>query len=289
MIVFDILITGLMLGGLYSLVAIGFNFQYGVARIMNLSYGEGFMLAAFLTFMLFSLYRVSPLVTLLIAAPAAFALSLAIYHLVLAPLVRRAKDQDVLERDSILVTFGLLFVIEGAALWVWGSQPRGYTYLAIPIQLGDLTVALNRLVALGAACVLGAGLWLFLVRTRTGVALRAIAVDPLAAQLVAIDVRRYSAIAFAAGGALIAVSGVLISTFLSFTPASGVEFTLTALIVVILGGLGHMGGALVAGLILGLAEATTARLVDSELTLAVNYAIFLTVLIVRPTGLFGRS
>jgi branched-chain amino acid transport system permease protein len=288
-IVVDILITGLMLGGLYALVAIGFNFQYGVARIMNLSYGEGFMLAAFLTFVLFTLYHVSPLITVLIAAPAGFLISLAIYYLILAPLVRRAKDQDVLERDSILVTFGLLFVIEGAALWVWGSQPRGYTYLAIPIQLGDLTVAVNRLLSFGAACVLGAGMWLFLLRTRTGTALRAIAVDPVAAELVAIDVRRYSAFAFATGGALIAVSGVLISAYLSFDPSSGVQFTLIALIVVILGGLGHMGGALVAGVILGLAEATTARLIDSELTLAVNYAIFLLILIVRPTGLFGRA
>lgn len=278
-----------MLGGLYALVAIGFNFQYGVARIMNLSYGEGFMLAAFLTLTLFTTFSLSPLITILIAAPVAFALSLLIYYLILSPLVRRAPDRDALERDSILVTFGLLFVIEGVALWVWGSQPRGYTFLAIPVQIGDLTVALNRLVAFGAACLLGAGLWVFLRHTRTGVALRAIAVDPEAAQLVAIDVRRLSAIAFAAGGSLIAVSGVLISSFLSFTPASGIEFTLTALIVVILGGLGHMGGALVAGLILGLAEATTARLVDSELTLAVNYAILMVILIVRPTGLFGRA
>lgn len=278
-----------MLGGLYALVAVGFNFQYGVARIMNLSYGEGFMLAAFLTLILFTTFSLSPLITILIAAPAAFVLSLVVYYLVLSPLVRRARNQDALERDSILVTFGLLFVIEGVALWIWGSQPRGYSFLAIPVQIGDLTVAVNRLLAFGAACVLGAGLWVFLMRTRIGIAMRAIAVDPGAAQLVAIDVRRYSAIAFAAGGSLIAVSGVLISSFLSFTPASGIEFTLTALIVVILGGLGHMGGALVAGLILGIAEATTARLVDSELTLAVNYAIFLVILIVRPTGLLGRA
>lgn len=289
MLLVEIVVTGLILGGVYALVALGFNLQYGVARIMNLSYGEGFMLAAFLTYLLFNAAQISPLLSLLLAVPLAFGLSLLIYSFILSPLVHRAANQETLERDSILVTFGLLFVIEGSALWIWGSEPRGYSFLAIPVKIGEFAMALNRLVAFAVACVLGIALWFFLLRTRTGIALRGIAVDPVAAQLVAIDVRRYSAVAFAAGGVLIAVAGVLVSTFLSFNPSSGIEFTLRALIVVILGGLGHMGGALAAGLILGLAEAATARLVDSGLTLAVNYAMFLVILIVRPTGLFGRA
>ena len=128
-----------------------------------------------------------------------------------------------------------------------------------------------------------------LTRTRSGTAMRAVAVDPIAAQLVAIDVGRASAFAFALGGAMVAAGGVLISMFLTFNASMGVVFTMKALIVVIMGGIGNLIGALAAGLLLGLAETLVARLVDPGLTLAVNYALFLAILLWRPTGLFGRA
>lgn len=289
MIALDVVLNGLVLGGMYALVAIGLNFQYGIARIMNLSYGEGLMLGAYGAFWLFTLGHVSPLIGLVVIAPVAFAANWLIFRIVLQPLIRRAPSRDVLERDSILVTFGVLFVLQGAAQWAWGGTNRGYTYLSEPVGDGGVVFALNRLVAFGVACLLGLGAYLFLRQTRYGTALRAIAIDPVAARLVAIDVRRFSALAFASGGAMIAASGSLVSMFLSFNPSTGIVFTLKALIVVILGGVGHMGGSLLAGLILGLAESLTAYLVDPGLTLAVNYAIFLLILLVRPTGLFGRA
>ena len=135
---------------------------------------------------------------------------------------------------------------------------------------------------------MGVGAWLFLRYTRIGTAMRAVSVDPVAAQLVAIDVRRYSGLAFAIGGAMVAASGALISMFWSVSPYTGIEFTLKALIVVILGGVGHMMGALVAGVVLGVAENVTAYLLDPGLTLAVNFGLFLIILLVRPTGIFGR-
>lgn len=289
MIALDVVLSGLVLGGMYALVAIGLNFQYGIARVMNLSYGEGLMLAAYGTFWLLTLGHVSPLIGLVVIAPVAFVANWIIFQTVLQPLIRRARNRDMLERDSILVTFGVLFVLQGAAQWAWGGTNRGYSYLSEPIGAGDVVFALNRLVAFGVACVLGLAAYLYLRYTRYGTALRAISVDPGAARLVAIDVRRLSALAFAAGGAMIAASGSLISMFLNFNPATGIVFTLKALIVVILGGVGHMGGSLLAGLILGLAESLTSYLVDPGLTLAVNYAIFLLILLVRPTGLFGRA
>ena len=194
----------------------------------------------------------------------------------------------MLERDSILVTFGLLFVVQGGALWSWGSQPRGYLYLSESVGFSDVTFVLNRLLALALACLMGVGAWLFLRYTRIGTAMRAVSVDPVAAQLVAIDVRRFSALAFAIGGAMVAASGALISMFWSVSPYTGIEFTLKALIVVILGGVGHMMGALVAGVVLGVAENVTAYLLDPGLTLAVNFGLFLVILLVRPTGIFGR-
>jgi branched-chain amino acid transport system permease protein len=146
----------------------------------------------------------------------------------------------------------------------------------------------NRLIALLFAAAIGGLIYLALTRTRGGTALRAVAADPVAAELVAIDVGKASAFAFALGGALVAAGGVLISMFLTFNAAMGVVFTMKALIVVIMGGIGNLAGTLAAGLLLGVAETLVARLVDPGLTLAVNYALFLAVLLLRPTGLFGR-
>lgn len=289
MIALDIVLNGIVLGGMYALVAIGLNFQYGIARIMNLSYGEGLMLAAFATFWLFTLNIFDPLVSLVVLTPVAFVANWAIFWIFIQPLMRRARVQAQLERDSILVTFGLLFVLEGVALVSWGGQSRGYLYMAELIEFSDVSLFLNRVIAFAVACVLGGAAFMFLKWTRVGTAMRAIAVDPIAAQLVAVNVRRYSALAFAAGGAMIAAAGSLVSMFIAVEPSTGIAFTLKALIVVILGGVGHMGGALLAGIILGLAETLTAYLVDPGLTLAVNFALFLLILLIRPTGLFGRQ
>ena len=272
---------------MYALVALGLTLQYGVARIMNLSYGEFLVAAALAAYWLYTGLAVSPLVALIVVAPAAFALNWAIYRVLLMPLVRRAKSRDMLEVDSILATFGILFVVQGIAHVMVGGQYYSYSYLSIPLTILGSTVALNRLIALLFAVAIGLALYAALTRTRAGTAIRAVAVDPVAAGLVAIDVRRASAFAFALGGALVAASGVLVSVFLTFNASMGVVFTMKALIVVIMGGVGNLLGALLAGLVLGLAETAVARLVDPGLTLAANFTLFLLVLLWRPTGLFG--
>jgi len=285
----DIFLSGLVLGGMYALAALGLTLQYGVARIMNLSYGEFLVAAALGSYSLYAGIGVSPMVGLVVVMPVAFALNWLIYRILLMPLVRRAKNRDVLEVDSILATFGLLFVVQGIALVIFGGQYYSFSYLSIPVSVLGSTVALNRLIALLFAAVIGSAIYLSLTRTRGGTALRAVAVDPVAAGLVAIDVKRACAFAFALGGALVAAAGVLISMFLTFNASMGVVFTMKALIVVIMGGVGNMLGALVAGLLLGVGETAVARLLDPGLTLAATYCLFLAVLLVRPTGLFGRQ
>ena len=277
------------LGGMYALVAMGLTLQYGVARIMNLSHGESLVAAAFGAHWRFAALAISPLLGLLIAIPLGFVANWLIYQILLMPLVRRAKNRGMLEVDSILATFGLLFVVQGVMLVAFGGQFNTMNYLSIPVNVLGSNVALNRLIALGFAVIIGAVLYLALTRTRYGTAIRAVAVDPVAAQLVAIDVRKASAFAFALGGALAAAGGVLIAMFTTFNAAMGVVFTMKALIVVIMGGVGNVLGALLAGLMLGIAETAVARLVDPGLTLAVTYALFLIVLLLRPTGLFGRA
>jgi branched-chain amino acid transport system permease protein len=289
MLVVDIVLTGLIIGGMYALTAMGLTLQYGVARIMNLAYGEFVVAAALASYWLFTTQAVSPLLGLIAVVPLAFALNWAIYQVLLAPLVRRAKNDGMLEVDSILATFGLLFIVQGILLVSFGGQYFSYSYLSIPVSVLGSNLAVNRLIALAFAAVIGTALYLGLTRTRLGTAIRAVAVDPVAAQLVAIDVRRASAFAFALGGALVAAGGVLVSMFLTLNASMGVVFTMKALIVVIMGGVGNLIGALAAGLLLGIAETFVARLVDPGLTLAVNYALFLAVLLWRPTGLFGRT
>jgi branched-chain amino acid transport system permease protein len=284
----DIVLSGLVLGGMYALIALGLTLQYGVARIMNLSYGEFLVAAAFGAFFLYTGLAVNPVLGLLVVVPAAFLGNWLLYQIVLTPLVRRARNQGMLEVDSILATFGVLFVIQGVMLVVFGGGLQSYSYLSIPVYILGTTLALNRILALLFALIIGGAFYFILTRTRYGTALRAIAVNPTAAQLSGIDIYAASALAFAAGGAIVGAGGVLISMFLTFSAATGVVFTMKALIVVIMGGVGNMLGALVAGLLLGLSETAVARLVDPGLTIAVTYALFLTVLLWRPTGLFGR-
>jgi branched-chain amino acid transport system permease protein len=283
------LTSGLVLGGMYALIAMGLTLQYGVARIMNLAHGELMIAAAFAALWLFTSAAVNPLLGLLLIVPAAFAISWAIYRLLLTPLVRRAPNRDALEVDSILATFGMLFVIQGIMLVMFGGAYFSYSFLAVPVTIAGATVAANRLLALAFAAVIGLALYLYLTRTRLGTAVRAVAVDPQSAPLVAIDVRATAALAFAFGGALVAAGGVLVSMFLTFNANIGVVFTMKALIVVIMGGVGNLLGCLVAGLILGLAETFVATFVDPGLTLATTYAIFLIILLVRPQGLFGTA
>jgi len=285
----DIVVTGLLLGGTYVLIAMGLNLQYGVARIMNLANGEMLVARAFAAFWVFTAGQISPLLALAFVAPLAFVLNWLIYRFMLRPLVRRAKHQGQLEVDSILATFGLSFIFVGLMLAIFGGDYFSYSYLAEPfVILGD-TYALNRVVAFPMAALMCGLPYLWLNRTRPGMAVRAVAVSPQSAGLVGIDVRRLSAVTFALGGALTAMGGALLSTFLTMDASIGVLFTMKALIIVIMGGVGDVRGTIVAALILGLAETLVASVIDPGLTLAAAYLMFILVLLFRPQGLFGRQ
>ena len=278
----DVLITAATLGGLYALVAMGLTLQFGVARILNLAHGEFLVVAAFFSFALVTSAGLHPILVLALAIPLGFGVQWAVYQVLLAPLARRAASNDVLVMDSILVTFGLLFVVQGAVLAGFGGSYYSYSYLSIPLDVLGTKVAANRLLACGVALAICLTLYFALERSRWGTAMRAVAIAPQFAHLVGIDVRSMSALAFGLGGAMVAASGVLIA-------AMGIAFTLKALVVTIMGGIGNLMGCLIAGLLLGLTETLVSRLVDPGLTLASTFAIFLLVLLLRPAGLFGKS
>jgi branched-chain amino acid transport system permease protein len=284
----DILITGILLGATYSLLAMGLTLQYGVARIMNLANGEMLVAGAFGAFWLHTAQQANPMAALLFVVPLAFALNWAIYRWLLVPLVRRAKNRGQLEVDSILATFGMSFAMVGLMRMAFGGEFFNYSFLAVPFELFGSPFGLNRIVAALAAAAICGAVYLGLNATRTGMALRAVAVDPRSASLVAIDVPKTNALAFALGGAVTAAGGAILSTFLTLDASIGVLFTMKALIIVIMGGVGDVRGAVVAALILGLTETLVASLVDPGLTLAAAYLLFVAVLLFRPQGLFGR-
>jgi branched-chain amino acid transport system permease protein len=284
----EIVIISLLLGATYALMAMGLQLQYGVARIMNLANGEMLIAGAFGTFWFYTASNASPFYALIFVIPLAFAVNWAIYRVLIVPLVRRAKNQGQLEVDCILATFGLSFILVGILLAVFGGEYLSYSYLARPIFILGEPYGLNRIAAFIGSITLCLGLYQWLHRTRAGLALRAVSVNPAAAGLVSINVTRSSALAFALGGAVTAAGGVLLSMFLTFDASLGVVFTLKALIIVILGGVSDIRGTILAAFILGLAETTVASLVDPGLTLAAAYLLFMAILLVRPEGLLGR-
>ncbi len=284
----DILIIGILLGGTYALMAMGLQLQFGVARIMNLANGEILVAGAFGTFWFYTSTEVSPYVALVFIIPLAFMVNWAIYRYLMQPLVKRAKSRGQLDVDSILSTFGISFIFIGILLAVFGGNYLSYSYLASPYVIFGENYGLNRIAAFIGAAILSVGLYVWLIRTRAGLALRAVSVNPSAASLVGINVRQTSAMAFALGGSFTASGGMLLSTFITFDASFGVIFTLKALIIVIMGGVQDIRGTIVAAFVLGLAETTVAVLIDPGLTLAAAYVLFLIVLLIRPEGLFGR-
>lgn len=285
----EILITGLLLGGTYALIAIGLTLQYGVARIMNLATGESLVAGCFAAFWLFMGLKVSPILGIVLIAPAAFAINWAIYTLLLLPLVNRAKTREMLEVNSILATFGILFLVEGLMLVGFGGEYFSYSFLAEPFSIAGGSYGLNRVVAFIAAVIIAVLLYLFLNHTRYGTAIRAVAVNPISAGLAAINVDRASALAFALGGAVTASAGAFLSTFYTFNASMGIVFTMKALIIVIMGGVGEIRGAVLAAVILGVTETAVASLIDPGLTMAATYLLFILILLFRPQGLFGRQ
>ena len=208
----------------------------------------------------------------------------------LHPLLARTADPGKREVDSILSTFGLLFLLQGIALVAWTGNDRELHYLVgQSVNVFGTAIQHNRLIVVIAAFVLSAAVFAFLRYSTPGRAMRAIAVSPHTAPLVGIDLRKYSALAFATGAALAAVAGILLSSFRTVNPTMGAEYTLNALIVIVMGGIGNVAGGLVAALILGLVQTLASMLGQSALGTIIVFASFAAVLLWRPQGLFGST
>ena len=283
----DIVIGGLTTGGIYALVALGLNLQYGLMRVLNVAHGEFLMLGAYLTFSLHTGWGVPPLLTLLVTTPAAFAAGVALHRLLYAR-VLAAGDTGGFEARSLLLSFGLLFVLQNGALLIWSADLKGYSYLATPVRLFGTVFPANRMVAAGVALALSLAFYAYLRRSLAGKAVRALMQEPDGARLVGIDVTRLHGRCFGAGVAMSAATGSLVSMLFELTPFMGLPYTVTALVVVILGGLGNVLGSLAGALLLGLVETAAVYAAASDIRVIASYAVLSLILILRPSGLFGR-
>jgi branched-chain amino acid transport system permease protein len=284
----DIAGTGLITGGIYALVALGLNLQYGLMRVLNVAHGEYLMLGAYVTYALHAAWGLNPLLTLAITGPLAFVAGLLLHRLLYARVLASGDTAGALESRSLVISFGALFALQNAALLIWSADLRGYGYLSTPLRVLGAVFPANRVVASVVALGLSLGFYVFLRRSLTGKAIRALMQDPEAAQLVGIDLGRMHAVCFGIGIAMAAITGSLVSMFFELTPFMGLPYTVTALVVIILGGLGNVAGSVVGALLLGLAETASVYLTASDLRPIVSYGVLSLILVLRPAGLFGR-
>ena len=217
-----------------------------------------------------------------------FALGVVVHGLCFRPLAARAPNVDVFEARSLMVGFGLMFAVQNAALVLWGGDLRGYDYLAEPVQFGEMRFTANKLVLFGVALALSLALIALLKLTLLGKAVRALMQSPVGAQLVGIHTKRLHPLVFGIGLGLSGVAGALLSMSYEISPSMGEPYTVTALIVITLGGFGSIAGSLVGGLLLGVVEALGMHFTSPSLKMLLSYAVFIGVLIWRPNGLFSR-
>lgn len=283
----DIVIAGLLMGGIYALIAVGLSLQYGVARVLNISHGEFIMIGAFGTWMLYKMVGINPLITLAMCGPVLFLMGFFLHKTLFRRLLASSASADIFEGRSLLASFGLIFIIQNIAILTWGADIKSYSYLNYGVNLGGALFAANRLVTLLFAVVISAAFYLFLAFTRLGKAIRAAAQDPRTAGLMGVNINKVLALCFGFGALMAGFAGGLLSMCYPITATMGMEYTIIAIIVVVLGGLGSIVGSFIGGFLLGIIGSIVTY-IEPGLALVSYYVIFIVLLLVRPTGILGK-
>jgi len=278
------IVSGLLMGFVYALIAAGLSLIFGLMEIVNFAHGEFLMLAMFSTYWAWALWRLDPVVSLPLTAAALFLLGFATYH----GLIRWVLGAPMLAQ--IFATFGLAIFLRSAAQAIWGVD---FHLVKDPlvqgrISLGGLFIGLPQLVASVGALLAFVFLNWFISRTETGLALQATAQDRQAASLMGIDTERMFALGWGIGAACVGVAGALLTIFFYVFPDVGASFALVAYVTVALGGFGNVPGTLVAGVLVGLIEVLGALFVAPALKYVAVFVLYLLVVLWRPQGLFGR-
>ncbi len=283
-VVSQAVVTGILVGGVYGLVAMGLTLIFGVLDIVNFAHGAFLAVALYISVVMVNTLGVHPLLALLVSVPVMFLLGAAVQRFILSGAIGKPLE------NQLLITLGLALLIDNLLLLFFGPNPQS---VKLP---GDTGVAIlgavanvSRLLAFGVALVLAGLLYVLLRRTRLGTAIRAVAANDAGAQLVGIDTRRIYMATFAIGTACAGAAGVLVAPLVTIEPTTGELFNIIAFVVVVLGGMGNVVGALVGGLLIGLTEQLGALLLPGQSPLLSIFVVFVLVLLLRPQGLFGRA
>jgi len=284
-ILLQTLASGLLIGLIYALVAIGLTIIFGVMDIVNFSHGEFLMFGMYSSFWLYSLYALDPIFTLPLTALFLFGLGVIVYKLVISKITNSPMV------SQLFTTFGLMLLFRGIAQFLWKPDFRTVDKSVVNgnLVIAGIQIGLPQVVAGVGAILVTIGVYLFITRTRAGAALEATAADKDAARLMGIDSQKMFALAWGLGAACAGVAGGLLSTFFPIFPEVGANFILIAFVVVVLGGFGSIVGALVAGVLVGVIEVMGGFLVGPQYKMAIVLALFLAVLMFRPKGLLGKA
>lgn len=277
-------LSGLTMGAVYALVALGLTLIYGVLHIINFAHGSLLMLALYAAYFLFAHMGLDPYLAIPILLPVFFCLGYVLQRWVIAPM-SGGSEQNVL-----LVTLALALIIDNLALYFWTSNTRSVDipYAYNTVEFLGAYLPLGRVIAFFAALAAAPLLWLFMTRTRTGSAIRAVAIEKRGAEIVGIDVNHTYAICFGIGTACVALAACLLLPTFYVTPQVGYTFVLVAFTTVVLGGMGSLPGALIAGLLLGVIESLCGLFLGESLGQIGIFTAFILILLFKPSGLLGR-
>jgi branched-chain amino acid transport system permease protein len=277
----QVVISGLLAGALYAMVALGLGLIFGVMRVLNVAHGPLLMLGAYVTYWLFATVGLNPYLSLLISMPLLFLAGAGLQRL----LVRRVVDAP--ELSSLLLTFGIGIAIVNLAQFAFTSDLRAVEYLTGAFVLGPLAFSKSRVVACLFAVAITGLAFVFLHRTRLGKAIRAVSQSREVALVCGINVQRIHLLAFGLASALAAAGGSLVAVMVAIQPEMGQVYTFKSFLVIVLGGAGNYPGALLGGLLLGLVEQLASLFLSTQVNEAVAYLLLVLVLLLRPTGLLG--
>jgi branched-chain amino acid transport system permease protein len=280
----QLLVSTILLGGIYALIAVGLTLIFGVMRVVNFAHGEFLMLGMYLAFWAFALLHLDPYLTLVLALPAVFAVGWLSYRVIMRPVIGASHNVQV------FTTVGLSIALQNLALVLWTADAHFVrtSYYSVVVRLGTAVLNIGQLVAFAVAALFTAALFAFLRWSYTGKVMRATAQDRQAAALMGIDTGRVYALTWAVGITCVGVAGVLLAPIYPVYPTVGLQFVLIAYVAVVLGGLGDMAGALLASLIVAAVEVVGSYVIGTAWKEVLYLLLFIAILIARPAGLFGQ-
>ena len=277
----QVVISGLLAGALYSMVALGLALIYGVMRVINIAHGTLLMLGAYTTFWWFRLLGINPYLSLLVALPLMFFVGMLLQRTLVARVV------DAPELSSLLLTFGISIALVNVAQLTFTSDVRSVEFLTGAFLVGPFAVSKSRLVAFAVAVAITAIAFWFLQKTKLGKAIRATSQSSEVAMVCGINVHRIHLYAFGIASALASAGGSLVAVMVAIQPEMGQVYTFKSFLVIVLGGAGNYPGALLGGMLMGLVEQLASLFLTTQLSEAVAYVLLVLVLLLRPTGLLG--